>query len=179
MYPQGQNKDQGGYALRQDKRMYALLIAVGVLLVLFSTCFGAFAGGLLGYWAGHRAATHRATSQTSGWQRVPVEPETEIVPLPRQTAGALVTRVIQDSSAEEAGIEPGDWIVAIDDVRIDGEGVLERIVRSHQPGDKIEITLWRRGHEQTVSVRLGKNPEDSSLAYLGIYYRVLPLSTER
>jgi len=165
--------------LRQDKQMYAVIIAVGVLAVLFSTCLGAMAGGFFGYWAGRRAGTPPvAPSPLSEWERVPVQPEIEILPLPTRAIGALVTRVVEDTPAEQAGIRPGDWIVAVDSVRIDREGILERIIRSHQPGDRVEITLWRQGRERTISVRLGNNPADSNLAYLGVYYRLQPLSTE-
>jgi len=162
--------------LKQDQRTYVVIIAVGVLAILVSTCFGALAGGVFGYWAGRRSVTHGVSSSPlPEWDRVPVQPEEpEPSPVPAQAAGALVTKVVEDTPAEQAGIEPGDLIVAVDGVRIDGEGVLERIIRSHQPGNTVEITLWRRGSERTVSVRLARNPENSSVGYLGVYYQMQP-----
>jgi serine protease Do len=86
----------------------------------------------------------------------------------------LITEVVEDTPAAQAGIEAGDLIVAVDGVPIDGQRVLERIIRSHQPGDRVEITLWRNGRERTVSVRLAQNPEDSDVGYLGVYYQIQP-----
>jgi len=141
---------------------------------LLSSCFGALAGGTFGYWAGRRSVTRSLSSGSlPQWERVPVQPEvTEPMPLPDQVVGALVTEVVEDTPAAQAGIEAGDVIVAVDGVPIDGERILERIIRSHEPGDRVEITLWRSGRERTVSVRLAQNPDDSDVGYLGVYYQI-------
>jgi membrane-associated protease RseP (regulator of RpoE activity) len=162
--------------LKQDQQKYVVIIAVGVLAVLLSTCLGALAGGTFGYWAGRRSVTRSLSSSSlPEWERVPVQPEeTEPTPLPSQAVGALVTEVVKDTPAAQAGIEAGDLIVAVDGVTVDRERVLERIIRSHQPGDRVEITLWRGGRERTVSVKLAQNPEDSEVGYLGVYYEIQP-----
>lgn len=162
--------------MKQDQQKHVVIIAVGVLAVLLSSCFGALAGGAFGYWAGRRSVTRSLSpSSLPEWERVPVQPEGPApTPLPSQAVGALITEVVEDTPAAQAGIEAGDLIVAVDGVPIDGQRVLERIIRSHQPGDRVEITLWRNGRERTVSVRLAQNPEDSDVGYLGVYYQIQP-----
>jgi len=162
--------------LKQDQQKHVVIIAVAALAVLLSGCFGALAGGAFGYWAGRRSVTRSlSSSPLPQWERVPVQPEeVEPTPLPKQVAGALVTEVVKDTPAAQAGIEVGDVIVAVDGVAIDGERTLERIIRSHRPGDGVEITLWRSGRERTVSVRLAQNPDDSDIGYLGVYYQMQP-----
>lgn len=70
-------------------------------------------------------------------------------------AGAVVTEVIEDSAAEEAGLELEDLIVAIDGVRVQGIADLASQVRTHRPGDTVEIAIIREGQDMTVQAVLG------------------------
>lgn len=54
----------------------------------------------------------------------------------------IVENVISGSSAEDAGIEAGDEIVAIDDIKVNPRE-LDRKLEKLQPGDKIKITAFR------------------------------------
>jgi hypothetical protein len=70
--------------------------------------------------------------------------------------GALVVEVEEDSPAEEAGLLAGDVIT-----KIDGDGVccpspLAKAVRSHEPGDKVELTLMRKGETRRMDVTVGE-----------------------
>ncbi|MCB0958543.1 MAG: trypsin-like peptidase domain-containing protein, partial [Acidimicrobiales bacterium] len=71
------------------------------------------------------------------------------------STGAVVTAVDPDSAAGAAGIQEGDVIVEIDGQAVDGSGDATSIVRSHQPGDQVDVVLERRGQRQTLSVTLG------------------------
>ena len=75
-------------------------------------------------------------------------------------AGAAITVVVADSAAQSAGIVEGDVIVGFDGVPILGSSDLVAQVRSHQPGEVVDVIVLRDGAEQTVSVTLGINEED-------------------
>lgn len=57
--------------------------------------------------------------------------------------GAYIQRVVNDSSAEKAGLKQGDIIVKIDDQRLDKDHELASIIAHHKPGDTIHISYWR------------------------------------
>ncbi len=70
--------------------------------------------------------------------------------------GALVLEVIPGSAAELAGIQRGDVIVEIAGESVEGSEDVGSIVREHEPGEDIEITIVRAGDEQTVTTELGE-----------------------
>lgn len=71
--------------------------------------------------------------------------------------------VLEGSPAEEAGLRPGDKIVAVNGMRISGLG--DRALRDLDmiPRDHIVITIDRQGKEETAVVR----PLSRSAAYWG------------
>ncbi|MBB1261352.1 S1C family serine protease, partial [Streptomyces alkaliterrae] len=63
--------------------------------------------------------------------------------------------VVRGGPADKAGIRDGDLITAVDGARVrNGEELIVRI-RSHRPGDKLELTVERNGKERKVTVTLG------------------------
>lgn len=56
--------------------------------------------------------------------------------------------------ADGAGIEPGDVITHIDGEPVDNNGELVVVLRSHQPGDRITLTVERDGEAIEVTVTL-------------------------
>ena len=69
--------------------------------------------------------------------------------------GALVLSVEPSSPADQAGVKEGDRITSIDSTPVRDEDELTARVRSHQPGDHVQITFVRDGQTQTVQVVLG------------------------
>jgi putative serine protease PepD len=68
--------------------------------------------------------------------------------------GAVVMDVPEGTPAEEAGIREGDRIVAVDGKRVaDGISLIVAI-RTHLPGETIDMTIVRGGEERTVRIRL-------------------------
>ncbi len=61
---------------------------------------------------------------------------------------------IDDSPAEKAGLQAGDVIVKADGKPVDRVSTLQRIVRSHQPGESIELEGLRYGKKQTFRIKL-------------------------
>ena len=51
---------------------------------------------------------------------------------------------------------PGDVIVAIDGEEITSNDQLGEIVREHEPGDSIELTIERTGERQTLTAVIGR-----------------------
>jgi putative serine protease PepD len=70
--------------------------------------------------------------------------------------GAFVDDVIAGSGAETAGLRPGDVILAIDGEQITSNDQLGEIVREHEPGDSIELTIERNGEQQTLTAVIGR-----------------------
>lgn len=163
--------------MKRDRNLYILVIVVGVLAVFLSACLGALAGGIVGYWAGRKAATASISlplpEEKQPTPVIPKQPEPTLpkgLPLQPVVNGALITRVVDDSPADQAGIRPGDVIIAIDGKRITEENTLDQLVRQHRPGDTVEVTLWRGARERSLKVKLGSHVEDPNVPYLGVYY---------
>lgn len=73
--------------------------------------------------------------------------------------GVYVVDVFDGSAADRAGIEPGDVITAIDGATVIDPVDIARIVRSHDPGDTIEVTFERQGEQHTELVSLGSRAD--------------------
>ena len=70
--------------------------------------------------------------------------------------GAVITEVVPESGAEDAGLEVGDVIVELDGTEISGSEDVQDEVRAREPDDEIEIRLFRAGEEMTVTATLGR-----------------------
>jgi S1-C subfamily serine protease len=95
---------------------------------------------------------------------------------PLEQPAFVITRVLPDSPADEAGLQPGGMIVAINGDEFQAEDELADIIQALQPGDEITISVVRLGNgdPRQIKVTLGTNPENEDLAYLGIEYRSMP-----
>ncbi|MGH3664757.1 MAG: S1C family serine protease, partial [Egibacteraceae bacterium] len=68
--------------------------------------------------------------------------------------GAVVVEVLPGSAADEAGLQRGDIITAVDDQPVPSMVELAGRIRGFQPGDEIELTVVRHGEERTLSATL-------------------------
>jgi putative serine protease PepD len=71
------------------------------------------------------------------------------------SAGAMVVDVASGSGAENAGIQPGDEIVAIDGNQISDRSDLSAAIGAHQPGDTITVEVQRDGQTVELTATLG------------------------
>lgn len=69
--------------------------------------------------------------------------------------GAVVTKIVDDSPADKAGLEQGDVILAVDGRAIDGADELRNVIGLTRPGTTVKIKLIRDGETQQVEVKLG------------------------
>jgi len=70
--------------------------------------------------------------------------------------GAVVNQVEPDSPAEEAGLEPGDVVVAVDGREIRDAADLRNRVGLLPVGEDVEVTVLRDGERRTVRARIRK-----------------------
>jgi serine protease Do len=68
--------------------------------------------------------------------------------------GAFVVQVTPGTGAEDAGIEPGDVITAIDGEPVGSSADVGEVVSGHEVGDEVEVTLERNGQEESVVAEL-------------------------
>lgn len=82
--------------------------------------------------------------------------------------GLVVMHVVEGSPAEESGLLPADIILAVDETEIGDFKQFAGIIRSHEPGDGITLSVFRDGEEQELKITLGEHPEEEGRAYLGV-----------
>ncbi len=86
--------------------------------------------------------------------------------------GALITSVEPDGPADQAGLEAGDVITAIDETELDGEADLADVIAAYEPGDAVTLEVKQPGEEShEVAIELGEHPEEEGVAYLGVRYQ--------
>ncbi|MBS1847129.1 MAG: trypsin-like peptidase domain-containing protein [Actinobacteria bacterium] len=71
--------------------------------------------------------------------------------------GGFVASVEADGPAARANIQVGDVIVRVGDSPVASGTDLAAAIRARSPGDTVRLTLFRGGHEQQVSVTLGRS----------------------
>jgi S1-C subfamily serine protease len=67
-------------------------------------------------------------------------------------SGILVTEA--SGSAQKAGIQKYDVILAIDEQKVDGTFDLNKALIPHKPGDTVTVKYWSRGETKTAKIAL-------------------------
>jgi membrane-associated protease RseP (regulator of RpoE activity) len=87
--------------------------------------------------------------------------------------GVIVSGLINETGpngtiilpAEKAGIIPGEMIIKVDDMNVATVSDLSAALKNKTPADMVNITT----NITEYSLQLAKNPENSSIAYMGAY----------
>ncbi|MCB2182219.1 MAG: DegQ family serine endoprotease [Desulfobulbaceae bacterium] len=74
--------------------------------------------------------------------------------------GALVGEVSPGSPAEEAGIKPGDIIIAFNGKEISQMTILPTVVAQTPVGEKATVTVFRDGKKKKLNITVGKLQEE-------------------
>ncbi|RYY60444.1 MAG: PDZ domain-containing protein [Chitinophagaceae bacterium] len=73
--------------------------------------------------------------------------------------GIKLLSVTKESGADKAGLKKDDVITKIDNDEVSTPDALTKKIRSHKPGDKVDVTYLRNGKSQKVTAELGKMDE--------------------
>jgi predicted metalloprotease with PDZ domain len=69
----------------------------------------------------------------------------------------LVSQVVRDSPADQAGLTADDELISIDATRLGPDG-LDTPLAQHRPGDKVTLLVSRRNELRRVEVTLAVDP---------------------
>jgi S1-C subfamily serine protease len=77
--------------------------------------------------------------------------------------GFYLTRVYPGSSAEKAGLKPGDFITAVDGEKLTASGPeyedeLSTLIRQYEIGKSVELTVLRDKAQMKIPVTLARSP---------------------
>ncbi len=99
--------------------------------------------------------------------------------------GVLVTSVIAGKAADKAGLIVGDVVLEVEGLAVNLVNELQAKVASYDPGEEIEITIWRDEQERKIDVILEnidgditavpdrKEPEEKKFEKVGLKVRDL------
>src|SRR5690606_21570772 len=78
---------------------------------------------------------------------------------------AQVTDVVENSAADEAGLQEGDIITAVNGIGLRDNNQLRTMIGNMRPGDEVSLRVVRGDREMEVTVELGMR-DDEALAAL-------------
>lgn len=81
------------------------------------------------------------------------------IPYRISTDGVVIVQVFKDFPAHEV-LQPGDYIVKVDDTPIQTKEELQTILKSKKEGDSVSITYKRKKVQKTQSIQLALLPPD-------------------
>jgi S1-C subfamily serine protease len=94
-----------------------------------------------------------------------------VIAAPTPNSGVLVVGVMPGGGGDEAQLQRGDFILAVDGQEISDPQQLIQIVENKQPGDKLDLTIWRNGEKLEREATLGAQTEEArraNRAWLGV-----------
>jgi len=90
--------------------------------------------------------------------------------------GALVSRVLPDSPAQAAQLQPGDIILKYNGTKLDNSTELPPLVGQSPVGEMARLTLLRQGKKLKVEVTIGELPEEEGIARKTQHHGNVPTS---
>jgi serine protease Do len=100
-----------------------------------------------------------------GWLGVQIQPVSKDIAESlglSEASGALVVAPQQGSPGDKAGIKQGDIITALNGDTVKDARDLSRRIGAMAPNTKVELSLWRGGKSQPVTVTLGDLASDDA-----------------
>ncbi|MDR1307012.1 MAG: Do family serine endopeptidase [Treponema sp.] len=116
-----------------------------------------------------------------GWLGVSlIDPDREVIQALNLSGkrGALVSQMFLGSPAERGGIQPGDFITALNSREVRGMNQLTLMVGELQPGERANFQVIRDGVQRNIQVRIETRSNnvaaENSKLWPGVY--VIPLT---
>lgn len=78
--------------------------------------------------------------------------------------GVLIINVIDKSAADKAGLKEGDVILSVNGQEVNQPNELQAKVGIFNPGDKVELEVWRYGKKMDVTATLQAREGETSVA---------------
>lgn len=75
------------------------------------------------------------------------------------TKGVFVAKVIEDGSADEAGVKDGDVILKIGSKEVNSVASLQEEIGKRRPGDKVSVTIRNKKGEEEIKEMVLRNKE--------------------
>lgn len=100
-----------------------------------------------------------------GWLGIKIQPNsTDIADSLKQKhkTGVIVSDVSENSSAQKAGVKPGDIILSFDGQDIDDTKNLSRMAAETPIGKTVTLEIWRDNKIQKLDLKIYKMPEENS-----------------
>ena len=82
-----------------------------------------------------------------------------------------VKGTLPHSPADEAGIEPGDYILSVDGDQVTSPSTLKKLIAGKKPESEVTLMVWRQGEERECKVQLAAKADklpSSHDAWLGV-----------
>ncbi len=101
-------------------------------------------------------------SVTRGWIGVEVQdltPELAESFKRANTYGALISGVYKVSPANQAGIEPGDILIAVEGKTVANTSDMLNLTAALPPGQAATFTVIRKHAEKSIEIKIGKRPK--------------------
>ncbi len=102
-------------------------------------------------------------SVTRGWLGVQIQPVTAGIADSlglKKAMGAIVDSTQDGSPAAKAGVQTGDVITGVNGAPVKNARELARTIATMQPDSTAKLDILRNGQSQTVTVTLGKMPNE-------------------
>ena len=94
--------------------------------------------------------THEVTAENAKEFKLPAE------------RGVVIAGVSEDSPAAKGGLKEKDVIIEVTGQKVEGAAQFRRIIHEIPAGRTVQLTVWRDGRSQSLSVTLGKAEERHS-----------------
>ena len=73
--------------------------------------------------------------------------------------GVVLGRIAPDSPASKSGLRENDVVTELNGQQVEGATQFRRMIHEIPAGRSVQLTVWRDGHTQKISVTLGKSEE--------------------
>jgi serine protease Do len=107
---------------------------------------------------------------TRGWIGVQIQPVTDDIAESlglKEAHGALVADAQSSGPAAKAGVESGDVVTTVNGAEVKDARDLAKKIGALAPNETVKLGLLRKGTEKTVSVTLGKFPDQKEAQVKG------------